>query len=923
VLADRYEEVRELARGGMGRVLLVRDRLLERELALKTLLAGDDPHAQLRFVEEAQLTGQLSHPNIVPAYHLGVHRDELFLTLERVRGEDLHGLCKRLGEDPALAEDYPLPRMLRVFLATCRAIAYAHARGLIHRDIKPANVMLGPDDAVRVMDWGLAKPVGSGGGGQGAETVISKVRSDPGLAETDAGLTARGSVVGTPAYMPPEQADGADVDRRADVYSLGALLYELLTLRRPYSGGSLQVLAALFKGAPPPPSQIAPEVPPAVESICLKAMARDPADRYADASELAADVEAYLDEGAVSAHSESLRETLTRLARRHRGSLLATVVAFVLLLVAAAGAAGLVQTFWDRAAAAEARSDSAKAAADAAAEEAATAADVTSRVRAAAAALDAAGARASELREGIARDRSFLRRALAPKELLALHERGRASVKQASELFLQLQGDLLRPKDRLALEASRDDVQRQLDLALAEALVGRDPWLFLEHEADLDLGAELTLLRARALGRAFRREEALEACQARASSQVAPVLSALRLCLARAPARERLPALRRALELRPSAAWLHARLGVAAAQLRGSSLVDAEPATDPAAPSAPDPAQAHFQRALTLAPLDPWILFDYMTWCVAPGLELSVPESTRDAAALNVPEAKTLLKLRTRVLDLWNGDGVDEGGWRRFRAWVEKTANPKRNGGSRLPAAEVWAQGAAAAYTLSRWSAGRELAERGLQADPDHLEARALLARGLLGEGDLDGARRAAAQALALDPEHGLANHVLGQVLRQRGELSEAKAHLALGARGSLAAARWLALAEAHAEDSDPAAWSLGVVAGRRASALDPVYFTWAEFCVPLRPLDPRIPHALGRLRARQGRWAEACLHFGRAAFLEKSRLGLFQRKLRVEPTLAQRLPPEALKEDRSYAKAQAEALRRLGLTAEADALLR
>ncbi len=239
--AGRYQVLGEIARGGMGAVFKARDADLGRDLALKVLLdrhRGDQDVIR-RFVEEAQIGGQLQHPGIVPVHELGTLDDlRPFFAMTLVKGRTLAAL---LAERPGPAAD--LPRFLQIFEAVCQTVAYAHARRVIHRDLKPANVMVGNFGEVQVMDWGLAKVLAEGGVADEAkamrivETPISTVRSGPAGSGSE---SQAGSVLGTPAYMAPEQARGdvEQIDERADVFGLGAILCEILTGRPPYVGST-------------------------------------------------------------------------------------------------------------------------------------------------------------------------------------------------------------------------------------------------------------------------------------------------------------------------------------------------------------------------------------------------------------------------------------------------------------------------------------------------------------------------------------------------------------------------------------------------------------------------------------------------------------------------------------------------------------
>src|SRR5262249_57745171 len=240
---DRYQLQGEIARGGMGAVLRGRDVDLGRDLALKVLLPryAGRPEVARRFLEEAQVGAQLQHPGVVPVYDIGRFGDRPFFTMKLVKGQTLAQLLAQ-REQPAADR----PRLLGVALQVCQAMAYAHAKGVIHRDLKPANVMVGAFGEVQVMDWGLAKVLPEGGIAdeeratrqhQDQGTQVRTARSGgagPG-ADTEAG-----SLLGTPASMPPEQARGdvALLDRRCDVFGLGAILCEVLTGKPPYLGRS-------------------------------------------------------------------------------------------------------------------------------------------------------------------------------------------------------------------------------------------------------------------------------------------------------------------------------------------------------------------------------------------------------------------------------------------------------------------------------------------------------------------------------------------------------------------------------------------------------------------------------------------------------------------------------------------------------------
>jgi serine/threonine-protein kinase len=294
---DRYEVLELLGRGGMGLVYRVRDRELGRDVALKVL--GDataDAAAAQRLLREARALARLEHPGIVPVHDVGELADgRLYYVMKLVRGDRL---------DERVAAGLPLGESLRVFTRICDAVAFAHAHGVIHRDLKPQNVMLGPFGDVLVLDWGVAVLRGD------------RAREAAGPAEPGSDADSRdGLVMGTPGYMAPEQAAGTGADERADVYSLGVILREIVR-----------------RGDEPAPRPLA--------SIVRRATAVTPGERYPSADALAEDVAAWLDGRAVSAHRESLVERIARVARRHStalGLVLVYVLVRLLLLAFSSG----------------------------------------------------------------------------------------------------------------------------------------------------------------------------------------------------------------------------------------------------------------------------------------------------------------------------------------------------------------------------------------------------------------------------------------------------------------------------------------------------------------------------------------------------------------------------------------------------------
>jgi eukaryotic-like serine/threonine-protein kinase len=296
----RFAVKGELGRGGMGQVLLVRDPDLGRDVALKTVVDSDAEDAPLlrRFVSEARITAQLQHQNVVPVHEFGATEDgRLFFVMARLGGDTLKAVLEAVREGEGEAERrWTRHRLLSAFLQVCNAVSYAHSRGVLHRDLKPSNVMLGRYGEVSVVDWGLARFTGSGP----EKSVARALDEGGGGPQLRARATLDGTMIGTPGYMSPEQALGKldELDERSDIWSLGAVLYEILTLRRAYTGSSTYTIVyRSIQGPPPPPSERAPErrIPAEIAEVCLKAISGDPADRYASVEELTQAVQDFLE----------------------------------------------------------------------------------------------------------------------------------------------------------------------------------------------------------------------------------------------------------------------------------------------------------------------------------------------------------------------------------------------------------------------------------------------------------------------------------------------------------------------------------------------------------------------------------------------------------------------------------------------------
>jgi serine/threonine-protein kinase len=345
---QRFRVLRPHATGGLGAVFVAIDAELNREVALKQIIDAhaDDPTSRRRFLIEAEITGGLEHPGIVPVYGLGTYADgRPYYAMRFIRGDSLKEAISSFHADGSLNADasrrsLELRKLLRRFTDVCNAIEYAHARGVLHRDIKPGNVIVGKHGETLVVDWGLAKArTRSEEAATGEATLVTS--SSSGSAET-----LPGQVLGTPAYMSPEQARGEleAIGPRSDVYSLGATLYCLLTGRAPFANNDLGALLwTVQRGEFPPPRQLDPAIDRPLEAICLKAMATDPEGRYASAQALADDVERWMADEPTEAWPEPWTRSAARWLGRHRTGLTAAAVAAVVALTGL-GAVAAVQT---------------------------------------------------------------------------------------------------------------------------------------------------------------------------------------------------------------------------------------------------------------------------------------------------------------------------------------------------------------------------------------------------------------------------------------------------------------------------------------------------------------------------------------------------------------------------------------------------
>ncbi len=396
----RFRILRPYAQGGIGKVSVAFDAELQREVALKQIKKerAADADSRARFLLEAEVTGRLEHPGIVPVYGLGMDDDDQpFYAMRFVRGTSFeeainafHGADEDPRRDPR-ERSMSLRHLLDRFVDVCQTVAYAHSRGVLHRDLKPANILLGPFNESLVVDWGLAKvfsrgpgeptgrpqagPTGAGappsgsagaatgrgpdapdiggaaagragpGSGDSSAAGAQPDSSEPPLGFSSSTDTAAGTAFGTPAYMSPEQANGRldQLGPASDVYSLGAMLYTLLAGRPAFDYVWCEVTAILDRvrlSEFPPPRKVNPRVPRALEAVCLKAMQNRPEDRYASATAMAEEIDRWLADEPVRAHREPAPARLARWGRRHKPVVAGAAV--LLLTAVAALSAGIL-----------------------------------------------------------------------------------------------------------------------------------------------------------------------------------------------------------------------------------------------------------------------------------------------------------------------------------------------------------------------------------------------------------------------------------------------------------------------------------------------------------------------------------------------------------------------------------------------------
>lgn len=335
-LVGRYQLTEPYATGGFGVVWRAKDKVLGRQVAFKHLRDNliTDADLKNRFIREAKVTAQLEHPGIVPIYDLGgLEQKAPYYTMKLVRGRPLQESIQDLHQDTRRAGDLGRLRLLNALVSVARTIGYAHARGIVHRDLKPQNILLGDFGETVILDWGLARGL--------RDEQDSDAASRSGSPPT---RTVDGQIQGTPAYMSPEQASGQrNIDERCDIFSMGVVLYQILTGELPFVGtNSDEVLAQVRIGSLKRPREVDPTIEPPLEAICLKSLQPAAEDRYQSAGELVQDIECYLADRPVNAWTEPVSVRLARWLRRHRTLSISTAAVALVSLIGLAIFSGVL-----------------------------------------------------------------------------------------------------------------------------------------------------------------------------------------------------------------------------------------------------------------------------------------------------------------------------------------------------------------------------------------------------------------------------------------------------------------------------------------------------------------------------------------------------------------------------------------------------
>ncbi|MBN2491410.1 MAG: tetratricopeptide repeat protein [Planctomycetes bacterium] len=773
--AERYEILGAVGHGGMGEVLKGRDQDLGRVVAIKLLsdCHRDNPAMARRFVAEAQIGGQLQHPGIVPVHELGLTADERpYFTMRLVEGRTLAAL---LDERPAASHAHR--RFLGIYGKVLEAMAYAHARGVIHRDLKPSNIMVGAFGEVQVMDWGLSKVLleeDGGAGGNGAAGSDEAIPA-PAQARSTGDRSETGSVMGTPAYMPPEQARGEveKLDERSDVFSLGAILCEILTGEPPYAGDDAAAIraearaarldraAARLRGSGADPELIA---------IARRCLAPEREARYGDAGKVAAAFSAHLaslDERARAAEIAAAEARVKAAEERRARRLTLALAAAILLAILAAGIAYL----WLDASRRERVARTSRA--------------VTSAMQEAAALRERAEAATSgqlslwtQARAAAERAVVLAREAELDPETLAwaarLHDELVAAEEQAGQAAQQADRDRRLVERLEEIRAHAADVW--LDKGDFEAVVDTDyARAFEAHGIDVDaLDTEnaARLIRASTIAMPLvaalddwvgvRKRRAQRATRISASAPAAPDWERLHAIAQAADPDEigskvreaghanDLARLRELADQAPIDSW-----PIPTLELLGNSLGTAGDV---------ERAVSFLTEVQRTHPRDFWVQYDLGIW-----LGRTRPRRTEEAARCFT----AAVAIRPRSAAAWTNLGV---------ALTERRDLP---GALRAEkeALRLNPQSPAAHQTLGsilvelgRPAEATAAIEEALRIQPDHVSSHAALANALRASGRLEDALVSARKALGMDPERADLRYMCGRVLEDLEKLDDAQA---------------------------------------------------------------------------------------------------------------------------------------------------
>jgi tetratricopeptide (TPR) repeat protein/tRNA A-37 threonylcarbamoyl transferase component Bud32 len=884
----RFRPLRFHDKGGLGEVHLAQDGELNRQVALKRIRDeyADDPDSRHRFLREAEITGGLEHPGIVPVYGLGQSADgRPFYAMRFIKGDSLKDAIARFHQAEGPKRDpgertLALRALLGRFVAVCNAVGYAHSRGVLHRDLKPGNIMLGPYGETLVVDWGLAKAVGRPEDNKDSAEVTLR----PTLA-SGAEPSQQGQVIGTLAYMAPEQAAGRldELGPASDVYSLGATLYCLLTGRAPFENGEVrQMLPKVVRGEFPPPRQIKKNLPRPLAAICLKAMALKAEDRYASARAVADDVEHWLADEPVAAYREPWAMRAGRWVRRHKAR------------VSSAGTAVLVAVLGTCAAIIWYQDEQNRRATEAALREA----EEGRKLALAEQGVDEALKQGEETRRAL---HQLLRKPGGvfgllndPARWQALIQAARGSLQRAAALLAnagpKARGELARRLRRLEAELGRDDADRALALRLEK--------IRLDKAAIVE--GKLTVAQAeREYPRAFR---------GAGLGQPGDAVPAVSARIRNSAIKEQLVATLDDWATIPGD-WQRRTWLLAVAR-------QADP--DPWRDRFRDPkvwrdlaAQARLAREAPVGQLSPQLLTMLVKilgvtggdvvplWTAAQGrypqdfwlnFELGTALQLRKQAGEAVGYYRAALALRPNASAVYNNLGIAleaKGALdRAIACWKKALAlDPKHAGAHTNLGAALYVKGdrdgAIACY------------HKALAIDPKLAQAHHNLGLALKAQGDLDGAIACYEKALALDPKFAQAHTNLGNALDAKDDLDGAIAcyHKALALDPKFAQAHYnLGIALQKKGEVDRA-----ISCYHKALALDPKFATahvnlGAILCDVKRDYDRAIA-CFQKALAIDPKLAQAHFNLGHAlkARGEVDRaIACYQKALAINPKFAQ-----------------------------------